>query len=76
MKDQTTQLAEAVVMSTGYQRLSRERSTAAFGFVDSTKLNRIMHRDVISALEGQVAGLRMDINPNTGEANPVLRGIA
>ena len=76
MKEQTAQLAETVVVSTGYQRLSRERSTAAFGFVDSTKLNRIMHRDVISALEGQVAGLRMDINPNTGEANPVLRGIA
>ena len=33
MKEQTTQLAETVVVSTGYQRLSRERSTAAFGFV-------------------------------------------
>ena len=75
MTEQTTQLAEAVVVSTGYQRLSRERSTAAFGFVDSTKLNRIMHKDILSAMEGQVAGLRMDINPNTGEANPVLRGI-
>jgi TonB-dependent SusC/RagA subfamily outer membrane receptor len=75
MKDQTTQLAEAVVVSTGYQRLSRERSTAAFGFVDSTKLNRVMHKDILSALEGQVAGLRMDINPNTGESNPILRGI-
>ena len=75
MKEQTTQLAETVVVSTGYQRLSRERSTAAFGFVDSTKLNRVMHKDLISALEGQVAGLRMDINPNTGESNPILRGI-
>ena len=75
MNDQTTQLAETVVVSTGYQRLSRERSTAAFGFVDSTKLNRVMHKDIMSALEGQVAGLRMDINPNTGESNPILRGI-
>ena len=75
MKEQTTQLAETVVVSTGYQRLSRERSTAAFGFVDSTKLNRVMHKDLLSALEGQVAGLRMDINPNTGESNPILRGI-
>lgn len=75
MKDQTTQLAETVVVSTGYQRLSRERSTAAFGFVDSTKLNRVMHKDILSALEGQVAGLRMDINPNTGENNPILRGV-
>ena len=75
LKEQTTQLAETVVVSTGYQRLSRERSTAAFGFVDSTKLNRVMHKDILSALEGQVAGLRMDINPNTGENNPILRGV-
>ena len=75
MKEQTTQLAETVVVSTGYQRLSRERSTAAFGFVDSTKLNRVMHKDLLSALEGQVAGLRMDINPNTGESDPILRGV-
>ena len=75
MKDETTQLAETVVVSTGYQKLSRERSTAAFGFVDSTKLNRIMHKDIMSALEGQVAGLRMNINPNTGENSPILRGV-
>ena len=75
MNEVTQQLAEAVVVSTGYQRLSRERSTAAFGFVDSTKLNRIMHKDILSALEGQVAGLRMNINPNTGESSPVLRGV-
>jgi TonB-linked SusC/RagA family outer membrane protein len=75
MKEQSTQLAEAVVVSTGYQRLSRERSTASFGFVDSTKLNRVMHKDVLSALEGQVAGLHMTINPNTGESSPILRGV-
>ena len=75
LNDETTQLAETVVMSTGYQKLSRERSTAAFGFVDSTKLNRVMHKDILSALEGQVAGLRMDINPNTGENSPILRGV-
>ena len=75
LKEQTTQLAETVVVSTGYQRLSRERSTAAFGYVDSTKLNRVMHKDLVSALEGQVAGLRMDINPNTGKSDPILRGV-
>ena len=75
MNEMSTQLAEAVVVSTGYQKLSRERSTGAFGFVDSTKLNRVMHKDLLSALEGQVAGLRMDINPNTGENNPILRGV-
>ena len=75
MNEETTQLAETVIVSTGYQKLSRERSTAAFGFVDSTKLNRIMHKDVLSALEGQVAGLQTNINPNTGESSLVLRGV-
>lgn len=75
MNEMSTQLAEAVVVSTGYQKLSRERSTAAFGFVDSTKLNRVMHKDIMSALEGQVAGVVMNINPNTGESSPVLRGV-
>ena len=75
MNEETTQLAETVVVSTGYQKLSRERSTAAFGFVDSTKLNRIMHKDILSALEGQVAGLVMNVNPNNGESSPVLRGV-
>lgn len=75
LKDGANQLAETVVVSTGYQKLSRERSTAAFGFVDSTKLTRVINKDLVSSLEGQVAGLVMDINPNTGEGSPVLRGI-
>ena len=60
---------------TGYQRISRERSTAAFGFVDSEQLNRQMHSDLASSLEGQVAGLRMNINSNTGDMSPILRGV-
>lgn len=70
-----TDLQEVVVVSTGYQKLSRERSTASYGYVDSTALNRIMHKDLLSALEGQVAGLRMEINPNTGENSPIIRGV-
>lgn len=68
-------LKDVEVVSTGYQKISREHSTAAYGFVDSTRLNRQMHTDIAAALEGQVAGLRMELNPNTGEMAPVLRGI-
>lgn len=69
------ELQEVVVVSTGYQKVSRERSTASYGFVDSTSLNRVIHKDLVSALEGQVAGMRMDVNPNTGESNPIIRGV-
>lgn len=75
MQDDSEVLQEAVVVSTGYQKLSRERSTASYGFVDSTALTRVIHKDLLSALEGQVAGLRMDKNPNNGENKPIIRGV-
>ena len=34
-----------------------------------------MHTDLTSSLEGQVAGLRMNINPNNGDMSPILRGV-
>lgn len=73
MHEDKQQLGDVIV--TGYQRISRERSTAAFGFVDSEQLNRQMHSDLASSLEGQVAGLRMNINLNTGDMSPILRGV-
>lgn len=72
MYEDKKQLGDVVV--TGYQRISRERSTASFGFIDSEQLTRQMHSDLASSLEGQVAGLRMNINPNTGDMSPILRG--
>lgn len=63
------------VVVTGYQRISKERTTAAVGFVSSEQLTNQMHSDLSSSLEGKIAGIRMDINPNTGEKSPVLRGI-
>lgn len=73
MYEDKQQLRDVVV--TGYQRISRERSTASFGFVDSEQLTRQMHTDLTSSLEGQIAGLRMDINPNNGDMSPILRGV-
>lgn len=69
------ELPEVAIVSTGYQKLSRERSTAAFGLVDSIKLSRQMTTSLQAALEGQVAGLVMNINPNNGEMSPILRGV-
>ena len=71
----SNELSEVAIVSTGYQKLSRERSTAAFGLVDSTKLARQMTTTIQAALEGQVSGLVMNINPNSGEMSPILRGV-
>ncbi|MCD8228915.1 MAG: carboxypeptidase-like regulatory domain-containing protein, partial [Bacteroides ovatus] len=50
MHEDKQQLGDVVV--TGYQRISRERSTASFGFIDSEQLTRQMHSDLASSLEG------------------------
>ena len=63
------------VVVTGYQTLKKQNVTGAYGFVNSKKLTEQMHKDLTSSLEGQIAGLRMDVNPNTGEMSPILRGV-
>lgn len=73
MEDDESVLGDVVV--TGYQTIKRTNATGSFGYVDSKKLTQQMHKDLLSSLEGQVAGLRFDINPNTGESNPILRGV-
>lgn len=65
------------IMITGYQQISKERSTAAYTHVDNEQLNRHINIDLLSALEGQVSGLMMNKNPyGAAPDNPVLRGIA
>lgn len=64
------------VLITGYQSISKERSPAAFSLVDSSTLNRQLNTDLLSSLEGRVAGILYNKNPNgLGADKPVLRGI-
>ncbi|HEV7380293.1 MAG TPA: carboxypeptidase-like regulatory domain-containing protein, partial [Dyadobacter sp.] len=52
----SNQLGE-VVVSSGYQRIGRERSTGSFVHVDQTLLNQRVSPDVISRLADNVPGL-------------------
>lgn len=63
------------VVVTGYQKISRERSTAAFGHMNSEQLTERMTADLAASLEGQICGLHMKVNANTGQMAPLLRGI-
>lgn len=68
-------LAEVVV--NGYQTLSKERSTGASVTIGENILNQNIPVDILSALEGRVAGLVYVKNPNgIGADRPVLRGQA
>lgn len=75
LKESASTLSEVTVVSTGYQHLSRERSTASFGFVDSTALNRQNYANLQAALEGQVAGLRVNTSRDGTSREPIIRGV-
>lgn len=68
-------LADVVV--NGFQTISKERSTGAATILDEKKLNENINIDILSALEGRVAGLVYNKNPfGQSVDQPVLRGQA
>lgn len=67
MQEDVQQLEELIV--TGYQTISRERATGAFAVISPSTLKDKMQTDIISRLEGQVAGLVQQGN------NISIRGI-
>lgn len=54
------QVLDQVMVSTGYQKISRERATGSFVKVDELLLNRSSTTDLLSRLEGTVPGLVFD----------------
>lgn len=50
-------LEEQVVVSTGYQRLPRERAAGSFGVMNQAALEKRSNLNILSYLEGQVPGL-------------------
>ncbi|MFA8451954.1 MAG: SusC/RagA family TonB-linked outer membrane protein [Bacteroidales bacterium] len=69
LEDQENKLGEVVV--TGYQTISKERSTGSYEIIDKEILEESIHSNVASKLEGVVAGLK--VSPD-GEIN--IRGIS
>jgi len=73
LKSNASLLAEVVV--NGFQSLTKERSTAAIVSVDNKLINQNIPSDILSALEGRVAGLAYVKNVfGQGLDRPVLRG--
>nr|WP_307866693.1 SusC/RagA family TonB-linked outer membrane protein [Pedobacter sp. ASV19] len=65
------------VFVNGFQKISKERSTAAYTLVNNQDLNRNLNVDLTSALEGKVAGLITTKNPTGKSADKLLlRGIS
>ncbi|PXY39145.1 SusC/RagA family TonB-linked outer membrane protein [Flavobacterium cheongpyeongense] len=74
VEDKVSAMKEVVV--TGFQTLNRTHSTGAIAKVDEKTLNENINTNLASALEGRVAGLMFQKNPNGASADtPILRGI-
>lgn len=55
-------LRQVDIVSTGYQRIPKERATGSFVLVDSAQLNRKVAPDIFSRLEGITSGLMFNKN--------------
>jgi TonB-linked SusC/RagA family outer membrane protein len=53
-------LLDEVFVSTGYQRLSNEKSTGSFSQINNELINRSVSTDIISRLDGVTSGLNFD----------------
>jgi TonB-linked SusC/RagA family outer membrane protein len=56
-----SKLEEVKVISTGYQKIDKERSTGSFVVINAKDLEKIPTANVLHRLEGQVAGLQLNI---------------
>lgn len=55
--EETTRSLDSVVVSTGYQRIPKERSTGSFGLVSNELINRSVSTSVITRIENITPGV-------------------
>lgn len=71
LKETALSLDEIVVVSTGYQNISRERSTGSFSNIEEEVLDQKISQDILSKIEGEVSGLVFD-----NQDGPTIRGVS
>lgn len=60
LKDDSKFIEEVVI--TGYQTISKERATGSFDILKADKINKSLAPNIVSRLEGKVAGLQISKN--------------
>ena len=73
MEEDVTEMEEVIV--TGYQTISRERSTGAFDLVSHDAISRAHASDLSTALLGSAAGLQ-GVENEDGSIDYVVRGVS
>lgn len=59
--EDVTKLDEVKIVSTGYQKIDKKRSTGSFVAITAKDLEKVPVNNVLHRLEGQVAGLQLDL---------------
>ncbi|WP_281310105.1 SusC/RagA family TonB-linked outer membrane protein [Flavobacterium flavigenum] len=62
MLEDVSKLDEVKIVSTGYQNIDKERSTGSYVVITAKDLEKIPVNNVLHRLEGQVAGLQLDVH--------------
>lgn len=68
---------DEVIVSTGFQKIPKDRATGSFDLIDNKLFNRQVSTDVISRLEGIASSLLFDHRENVGDgASFSIRGLS
>lgn len=63
MQTASFEIEEIDVFSTGYQKLSKERATGAFDYLDEDKLKQQVGTNILQRLDGIASGVAFDTKP-------------
>ena len=75
LKQHISELSKVSVFSTGYQKLTKEKTPGSFTKIDNELLNRRVSTNIIDRLEGITSGLvfNKNINPNVNQSSITIR---
>jgi TonB-linked SusC/RagA family outer membrane protein len=76
LKQHISELNKVQVVSTGYQKISKDKSPGSFVKVDNELLNRRVSTNIIDRLEGITSGLvfNKNVNPSVNQSSLSIRG--
>jgi TonB-dependent SusC/RagA subfamily outer membrane receptor len=76
LKQHISELSKVQVVSTGYQKTTKDKTPGSFVKVDNELLNRRVSTNIIDRLEGITSGLvfNKNINPNANQSAISIRG--
>lgn len=76
LKQHISELNKVQVVSTGYQKITKNKSPGSFVKIDNELVNRRISTNIIDRLEGITSGLlfNKNVNVNTNQSNLSIRG--